>query len=389
VVYEKIDHDLAHGNRRGRRPRRGWSIGGGSMWAPGPPDVEVDPTRLRLREYRAHALYIGAAVIAGPFRATGRTCPVPTGSIVGYTVRVISLRSGQVVLLACNTLGRVGCGFGDKKRHISGAPVALRAVRYLRVNPVGRPGVACSLSKSSVLVRTYQSSIRGPWALKLIAILCISAAACGRPAGLTSAAELPPPVEGPYRVQVADVLSVRFFRTPELTQEVTVGPDGAITLSLIGSVIAAGRELDELTEGVRTLYSRAQLTDPQITISVRTFSGLRVYVGGEVTTPGMLEYRGGLTLVQAIMQAGGFSDTARRGQVLVIRKGADGGPVGTQVNVGSILSDARFGTDVALAPSDIVFVPRSAIANLNLFVEQYVYNNLPISLYLGFDVRPR
>ena len=113
---------------------------------------------------------------------------------------------------------------------------------------------------------------------------------------------------------------------------------------------------------------------------------MKIYVAGEVNTPGMLEYHGGLTLVQAIMQAGGFLTTARRSQVLVIRKGSDGQPLGSQVNVGDILSEARFETDIALAPSDIVFVPRSAVANINLFIEQYITNMLPIPFYLGFDV---
>jgi len=221
-----------------------------------------------------------------------------------------------------------------------------------------------------------------------LATVMVVATACSKPSTLTPVTALPPPIEGPYRVQVADVLDVRFFRTPELSQSATVGPDGTITLALIGSVVAAGLPLDELTQAVRDRYARADLTDPQITIGVSQFSGMKVYVAGEVTSPGMLAYSGGLTLVQAIMQAGGFRNTARVGEVLVIRKGSNGEPVGGQVNVRRILSDARFTEDVPLAPSDIVFVPRSGIANLNLFVEQYVRNNLPISLYLGFNIQP-
>jgi protein involved in polysaccharide export with SLBB domain len=191
-------------------------------------------------------------------------------------------------------------------------------------------------------------------------------------------------------VQVADVLQVRFFRTPELTQTVTVGPDGATTLALVGSVYAAGRTVDDLTEIVRVLYADADLLDPQITISVQAYSGMRVYVAGEVNTPGMLDYHGGLTLVQAIMQAGGFLNTARLSHVLVIRRGSEGQPLGSLVDVGEILTDGSFGADIALAPSDIVFVPRSVIANINLFVDQYILNMLPQPFFwLGYDVLVR
>lgn len=220
-----------------------------------------------------------------------------------------------------------------------------------------------------------------------VGLLLFAAFACGRPPNLTPAPELPTPIQGPYRLQVGDVLEVRFFRTPELTQTATVGPDGAITLALVGSVHAAGRTVDELTEFVSELYADADLLEPQITVSVREYSGMKVYVAGEVNTPGMLEYHGGLTLVQAIMQAGGFLNTARLSRVLVIRKGSEGQPLGSLVDVGGILTDGRFATDIALAPSDIVFVPRSVIANINLFVEQYISNMLPLPIYyLGYDV---
>jgi len=227
---------------------------------------------------------------------------------------------------------------------------------------------------------------RHPTFLVSVGVLLLAVFACGSPPNLTPAPELPDPVQGPYRVQVADVLQVRFFRTPELTQTATVGPDGVITLALVGGVFAAGRTIDDLGEIVRVLYADADLLEPQITISVQTYSGMKVYVAGEVNTPGMLEYRGGLTLVQAIMEAGGFLNTARASHVLVIRRGSEGQPLGSQVDVDDILTDGRFGADIALAPSDIVFVPRSIIANINLFIEQYITNMIPQPFYwLGYE----
>ena len=95
---------------------------------------------------------------------------------------------------------------------------------------------------------------------------------------------------------------------------------------------------------------------------------MKIYIGGEVVNPGDIPYRGELTLVQAIMQAGGFLKTARLSEVVLIRRGQEGEPVGTVVNVQEILKEAQFQNDVPLAPSDLIFVARSRIANVNLFL---------------------
>jgi protein involved in polysaccharide export with SLBB domain len=192
------------------------------------------------------------------------------------------------------------------------------------------------------------------------------------------------PVEPtPYRVQVNDVLEFLFFKNTELNQTRTVGPDGEVALQLIGQVRVAGRTLPEITEEVTTRYVR-ELVEPQVTVAVKQFSGLKVYVGGEVNAPGMQDYRGGLSTLQAIVAAGGFKTTASLKSVILIRKGEGGRPVGEKVDLSRVLKKAEFERDVALAPSDIVFVPRSGIANVNLFIEQYFKNNMPIPIYLGF-----
>ena len=215
-------------------------------------------------------------------------------------------------------------------------------------------------------------------------VLLLFLPACGpNAASFLDASELPAPSAQPYRLQAADVLEVAFFRTPELTQERTVGPDGAISLILVGQVRAAGLTVDELTELIRGLYL-SELTEPEVSVSVQEYSGLQVYVSGEVATPGMVPYHGGLTLVQAIFGAGGFLPSASQENVVLIRRGADGLPVGALVNLDSVFNDGRLEDDVPLAPSDIVLVSRSVIANVNLFVEQYIRANIPVPISLGY-----
>ena len=205
--------------------------------------------------------------------------------------------------------------------------------------------------------------------------------------GALGAAQEPPvaPAEpAPYRVQVNDVLEFLFFKNSELDQTRTVGPDGELSLQLIGAVRVVGRTIPEITQEVTTRYSR-ELVEPQVTVAIKEYSGLKVYVGGEVNQPGIQIYRGGLTALQAIVAAGGFKTTASLKSVILIRKGQEGRPVGARVDLSRVLKHAEFERNIALAPSDIVFVPRSGIANVNLFVEQFFKHNVPIPIVLGFN----
>jgi polysaccharide biosynthesis/export protein PslD len=204
-------------------------------------------------------------------------------------------------------------------------------------------------------------------------------------AGQRPVSPAPAPLEpSPYRVRVGDVLEITFFGPAELNQNRTVGPDGEIQLTLIGPVKVVGRTVPDLVEELTERY-RPEVVKPEITVNVSQFSGMKVYVGGEVNQAGMLPYHGGLTIVQAIMQAGGFKDTARLTQVVLIRKGEQGEPIGSMVNVKKVLHGADFKLDARLQPSDIVFVPRSSIADFNLFIRQFIQNNIPIPIVLGFN----
>jgi protein involved in polysaccharide export with SLBB domain len=221
------------------------------------------------------------------------------------------------------------------------------------------------------------------WALLGLASL---ATAQSPDPGLTFAAELPAvSLSRPYRIQVNDVLDFLFFKAEELNQSRTVGPDGRVSLQLVGSVRVAGRTLDDITSELDQRYA-AELVDPQVTVAVKDFSGLKVYVGGEVNQPGLQEYRGGLTTLQAVLAAGGFKDSASLKSVALIRQADDGTPIGTVVDLSRVLKKAEFDRDIALAPADIIFVPRSGIAKVNLWVDQWIRQNIPIPITLGYNI---
>jgi protein involved in polysaccharide export with SLBB domain len=106
-----------------------------------------------------------------------------------------------------------------------------------------------------------------------------------------------------------------------------------------------------------------------------------------VTNPGVQPYLDGLTLSQAIHHAGGFLKTANREQVVVIRRHRDGRVSGHAVDLEALEKQAVPDGDVALQPLDQVFVPKTQIANINVWVEQYIKNNIPVNS-LGVGLTP-
>ena len=187
--------------------------------------------------------------------------------------------------------------------------------------------------------------------------------------------------DAPYRIQVGDTVDVRFYKTPELNvEEIPVRHDGRISLDLVGDVQAAGLQPDELSARLSEAYGH-ELQEPRITVLVRKFGG-RVYVGGEVGAPKALRYVYGMTALQAIQTAGGFKDESSRQNVVLIRRGPDKYE-GYRLFLEDALTGEDYLQDVALQPNDVVWIPRSRISNVNLAVEQYIKNNLPIQ-YIPF-----
>jgi protein involved in polysaccharide export with SLBB domain len=156
---------------------------------------------------------------------------------------------------------------------------------------------------------------------------------------------------------------------------VPVRSDGKISLELVGEVQAAGIEPDRLSRILNERYG-TELRDPRVTVVVRGFGG-QVHVTGEVDHSTAIPFGTGLTALEAISGAGGFRDTAKIDSVILIRR-TDAGFQGYRLALDQALSGKDLSADVALRPSDVLHVPKSTIAQMNLFVDQYVRKNLPI-----------
>ena len=184
----------------------------------------------------------------------------------------------------------------------------------------------------------------------------------------------------PYVLQVGDLIGIRFWDNPELDEEMSIRPDGMISMPFIDEVQAAGKTPSELDGELTQLYQQ-ELARPTITVIVRDAVGQSIFVGGEVEEQGLYDFRGSLSVFQAIQMAGDLLPSAYRAEVLVIRTRPDGTRIARSVNLNPVLSGANPNADLMLQPWDVVFVPRKHIIAFDLWVTQYIlpiYKLLPI-----------
>lgn len=193
-----------------------------------------------------------------------------------------------------------------------------------------------------------------------------------------------------------DDLELRFVNNPELNLGTRIRSDGRISLPLLGDVRAAGVAPDILREQLVIRYAkyirhpdlallpgsgaakRLYTDERLISIALAKQGDRNVYVGGEVPRAGAIEHRGYLTAWQAITEAGGVSKTGDLSNVVVLRRGQYEQGEWIRINLDSSLTGQGLQNDVVLRPGDVVVVPKSGAAKVNLWVQQYVREALPI-----------
>ena len=187
--------------------------------------------------------------------------------------------------------------------------------------------------------------------------------------------------EPAYRLFPGDELDIAVPSAPELSKTVTVQPDGRISLPLIQPVMVADRTTLE-AQGVLDAAYASQLRRPEVYITVKTAGPLRVFVGGEVDKPGVYDMPGDINALQAVIQAGGFKTTAKREQVVIIRRGSDGRAMMRTVDLKQGISTPGRTDLVPLRRFDIVYVPRTGLASAGVFMQQ-IKDLIPGNV--GFD----
>lgn len=183
-----------------------------------------------------------------------------------------------------------------------------------------------------------------------------------------------------YRLRPGDQFGVVFAYEPDLNQRgVFVMPDGRVSISGVENVRAAGltiAELDSvLTEQLGRFYEH-----PDLSIIMELLGTAQVYVLGEVGKPGLVELKpGGMGVVQALAQGGGFTDDAAKSETVIIRL-TDQGYQYRRVDLSHIEKGGLAATvTMDLQPYDIIYVPRSALGDLQYFNKTVLASVLNIS----------
>jgi polysaccharide export outer membrane protein len=186
-------------------------------------------------------------------------------------------------------------------------------------------------------------------------------AASGAAQQLDAPAAVPPSITGHqaqngYIIGVDDVLSVLFWRDKDLSAaDITVRPDGKITLPLLNDVVAAGLTPGQLREVVMEA-ARKYVEDPNPTVSVKEIKSRKVFITGQVEKPGPYPLNGSTTILQLIATAGGLRDFADGKNISVMRN-QNGQPVVFAFNYQDLLKKKNLHNNIELEPGDTVVVP--------------------------------
>ena len=161
-----------------------------------------------------------------------------------------------------------------------------------------------------------------------------------------------------YVLQPSDLIRVQIFQEEELNREVRISQEHTVNLPLIGSVELSGKTARQAEEMIRRLYDRDFLVNPQVNLIVIEYAPRNVFVSGSVLTQGVVPFprEQGLTLIDAISRAGGFSRLADKKHVTLKRTNADGKPETFTINAEDLAKGDSTET-WPLQPNDVITVP--------------------------------
>ena len=185
------------------------------------------------------------------------------------------------------------------------------------------------------------------------------------------------------RIEVLHILDGKFSATRVLP------PDGQITLPGIKQPVKAiGETLPQLHETLDKLYRSAGiLSDPFYTLSLSGIANQTVFIGGEVLRPGLFKVTGtGRSIMQAIMARGGPLATAKLNEAVVIRVMPSGDLDLFTVDLGQVLKGTDLAQNIALAPMDIVVLPKTGVARFDVWVDQYIRQAIPVPLSFALQL---
>lgn len=168
-----------------------------------------------------------------------------------------------------------------------------------------------------------------------------------------------PKVGADYVIGPGDTLQVFVWRNPELTTSIPVRPDGKISTPLVEDMVAVGKTPSQLArdiEGVLAEYIRQPQVNIIVSNAVSAFSQVRVI--GQVENPQALPYREGMTVMDAVLAAGGLGTFAAGNRAKVVRK-EDGGQKEFRIRLADLVNKGDLSQNLELRPGDVIVVPES------------------------------
>lgn len=195
----------------------------------------------------------------------------------------------------------------------------------------------------------------------VVLFLVLSFAGCSTDQIIPVSEYVPPPagIVPEYHIGVDDVITVNVWRNADLNVSVPVRPDGKISVPLVGDVPAGGKSAEEVSRIIKTELAKF-IRDPQVTViisNLRSHEFLRrLRVTGAVRNPISIRFSQGMTVLDAILQAGGVNEFASANNTKLYRK-ENGKEVIISIYLDDILNDGNLETNILLKSGDIITVP--------------------------------
>ena len=158
-----------------------------------------------------------------------------------------------------------------------------------------------------------------------------------------------------YTIGADDVLSVLFWREKDMSADVVVRPDGLITLPLLNDVQASGLTPEQLRERL-TAAAAKFVTDPNVTVVVKSINSRKVFITGQVVKAGPYPLGGPTSVLQLIATAGGVQEFAKADKIVILRM-EGGKQVAFRFNYQQVMQQKNLQQNIDLKPGDTVLVP--------------------------------
>ncbi|OHB40316.1 MAG: hypothetical protein A2099_02685 [Planctomycetes bacterium GWF2_39_10] len=166
-----------------------------------------------------------------------------------------------------------------------------------------------------------------------------------------------------------DEIEITVYRHDDLNRRIRVPPEGKNTLPLIGEIQTKGVSVYQINEKIKEELSN-YLVNPEVSVEVTSFKGQKIFVLGEVHRPGVYQIDPPTTVLEAISNAGGFNLDGKSSSVLLIRGGPEKPEVKT-LDLKKTLEKGKVSQNILLQTGDVVYVPRTFIAQVDRFFQHF------------------